>query len=277
MINPVIVKLNISNIKIKKDQPYFDEVTRLKSEGVLKTGSFTIEHDKMILSNYDKLVAGAKVEKSSLESELFAKNFKKEFKLEKNLVGVFLLQDLPDWAQRLPVEVVARLATLHMSGAFSEQEDALLLAWVKEHGPTDWPGLAETMGRTYHQAATVLSQRHQVLEQRWHSRKRGAFDLEEVETILEEVLTQKPTAISDPDLGGLDWDPLASLLNRQKLGVYGVFSVQLHPLLRRWEAGTLDRDARPGMVQVVKEQGWIYSAQVLNIPLEINFKPPQLK
>ena len=79
--------------------------------------------------------------------------------MQRQLVGFFLLQDLPDDERRLPIEVYGRLAVLLQSGSFSEEEDKAILAWVDKHGLTKWNILARTLGRCYAQAGCAVKSR----------------------------------------------------------------------------------------------------------------------
>ena len=50
-----------------------------------------------------------------------------------------------------------------MPGAFSQEEDRAIQAWVDRHGPTGWAQLAFNLGRSYRGAGPSVCQRHQVL------------------------------------------------------------------------------------------------------------------
>ena len=79
--------------------------------------------------------------------------------MQRQLVGFFLLQDLPDDERRLPIEVYGRLAVLLQSGTFTEEEDKAIMAWVDKHGPNQWNALARTLGRSYARAGVAVKSR----------------------------------------------------------------------------------------------------------------------
>ena len=97
----------------------------------------------------------------SLKAELFAKGdrYRKDFMMQRQLVGFFLLQDMSDGERRLPIEVYGRLAVLLQSGTFTEEEDKAILAWVDKHGLTKWNALARTLGRSYAGAGFAVKSR----------------------------------------------------------------------------------------------------------------------
>ena len=139
----------------------FSGVRELKKSGEITVGSFTAIHDKRILLNYQLLKTDTCVDEISLKTELFAKGdrYQKDFMMQRQLVGFFLLQDLPDDERRLPIEVYGRLAVLLQSGSFTEEEDKAILAWVDKHGLTKWNILARTLGRCYAQAGCAVKSR----------------------------------------------------------------------------------------------------------------------
>jgi hypothetical protein len=182
--------------------------------------------------------------------------------LQRNLVGFYLLQELEDWSQRLPVEVVARLDTLLSPGTFSKQEDEAILAWVEEHGLTGWVDLAAELGRNYEQASDVVRVRHQTLSDRQENKRMGSFTMEEIRVVIREVIRQKPSALEDTNHGDIDWRTIAESLARPDRSVYRVFISTIHPTLRRHLAGTLEQDVRAQLIQQVGREGWTYSAEV---------------
>ena len=107
----------------------FSGIRALKEAGVITTGSFTSVHDKMILLQYQLLKTNTFVDEVSLKAELFAKGDRnrKDFMMQRQLVGFYLMQDLPDWERRLPIEVYGRLAVLLQSGTFTKEEDKAIL------------------------------------------------------------------------------------------------------------------------------------------------------
>ena len=139
----------------------FSGIRALKEAGVITTGSFTSVHDKMILLQYQLLKTNTFVDEVSLKAELFAKGDRnrKDFMMQRQLVGFYLMQDLPDWERRLPIEVYGRLAVLLQSGTFTKEEDKAIMQWVDMYGLTKWNALARTLGRSYAQAGLAAKTR----------------------------------------------------------------------------------------------------------------------
>ena len=133
----------------------------MKKSGEIVVGDYTALHDKEILLQYQILKSNTQVEDTALKSELFARGDRnqKEFMMQRQLVGFYLMQDLPDQERRLPIEVYGRLAVLLFSGAFTEEEDKAILNWVDEHGLTKWNALARTLGRNYAQGGMAVKSR----------------------------------------------------------------------------------------------------------------------
>ena len=134
----------------------------MKKSGEIVVGDYTALHDKEILLQYQILKSNTQVEDTALKSELFARGDRnqKEFMMQRQLVGFYLMQDLPDEERRLPIEVYGRLAVLLFSGAFTEEEDKAILTWVDEHGLTKWNALARTLGRNYAQGGMAVKSRY---------------------------------------------------------------------------------------------------------------------
>ena len=77
---------------------------------------------------------------------------------KRQLVGFYLMRGIKDSHLRFPVEALNRLASILYSGNFSKEEDEAILAWVEEHGPNNWTGLAGSLGRNYiHGPASVFN------------------------------------------------------------------------------------------------------------------------
>ena len=82
----------------------------------------------------------------------------REFMFKRQLVGFYLMRGIKDSHLRFPVEALNRLASILYSGNFSKEEDEAILAWVEEHGPNNWTGLAGSLGRNYiHGPASVFN------------------------------------------------------------------------------------------------------------------------
>ena len=205
----------------------FSGVRALRKSGEITVGSFTTIHDKNILSKYQLLKANTCVDEVSLKAELFAKGDRnrKDFMMQRQLVGLFLTQDLPDGERRLPIEVYGRLAVLLQSRPFTEEEDKAILEWVDKQGLTKWNALARTLGRSYAQAGVAVKDRYQLVRDRMASsrKKTGKYDPEELEEIMKHVLACNGGKVDQSLPKGVDWEVLASQMNRTRLSVYDVY------------------------------------------------------
>ena len=236
----------------------------MKEKGLIRTGSFTNEEDKSIVAQYQRLIETAKVNRDTLEGEMFAKKRSTRFMFQRQLVGFFLLQKLADADKRLPVEVFTRLGTLTSTGAFTKEEEAIIEAWVEEFGPKYWTSLASKLGRRYLLAGNSIKSHYQIMRNRLQKKRNEPFSKDELETIIRYVFNQNPKALSLTYMFsyGVDFGPLAESLNRSTTGVYGVFVDDIHPVLRRYEAGTLEDDVREDLLSFAQSKGWKSSIEI---------------
>ena len=96
---------------------------------------------------------------------------------------------------------------------------------------------------------------------RREGQRRGAYGLEELTVLMEEVMKQNPGALEQDTVpSDLDWTKIASSMNRRRMGLYEVDTGQVHPTVRRHKAGTLGEDVRGEMLQQVVQEGWSYGA-----------------
>merc|ERR1719430_1742702 len=116
---------------------------------MLKLGDFSRACDRTILRQYELLVGRVNLSKDELDKELFETNQHRKFLLQRQLVGFYLVQGLENGHRRLPLEVVARLASILHRKSFTPEEDLAILAWVEEQGASRWAELARSLGRTY--------------------------------------------------------------------------------------------------------------------------------
>ena len=253
----------------------YKEIQEMKERGEVKVGGFTAKDDQMLLANLEKLLKDAGVNKVDFQTDFFSDGKNKAFKLQRQLVGFSLLQGLEEGDRRLPMEVYFKLATLLSSGTFTEEEDAAILAWVEEHGPTRWTELARSLGRKYMQAYSCVRDRYKELTGRQEGQRRGAYGLEELTVLMEEVMKQNPGALEQNTVpSDLDWTMIASIMNRPRIGLNSVYSTTVHPTVRRHKAGTLGEDVRGEMLQQVVQEGWSYGA---NIEFDILASRPQFR
>ena len=260
-INPVILHLDVQSMNEfqERARKKFQEVKELKEQGFIRIGRYSKPKQGIILAGYQKLADEADVNLEKLSAELFPQKTSPHHKIQRNLVGFYLLQDLADGHLRLPVDVVAQLANLLGGGRFTKEEDAAILAWVDEHGPTDWGQLAHSLGRKNDAGSHVMSH-YQVLKDRGEGKSEGAYNVEEVDAIIRDVFHQDENALEDS--GGIDWALVAEKINRNQKYVYGFFFDQIRPTILRYLAGTLDQDVREPMIQEAKRRGWQYSIEM---------------
>ena len=253
----------ILNLNMLSYSGNYKEIQTLRAAGVIKSGKYTNVHNELIRSSFHDLSLRIEADQKTFKAELFSPGRRNlSVLLQRNLVGFYLLQELEDWSQRLPVEVVARLGTLLSSGVFSRQEDEAILAWVEEHGLVDWTELAAELGRNYERAGDSVMNHHQVLQDRQENKRLGSFSMEELGVVIREVIRQKPSALEDTKHGDINWKPIAESLNRPDINVYQVFIKTIHPTLRRHLAASLEQDVRAELVQQVGREGWTYSVQM---------------
>ena len=249
-------------------------IKELKRTKILKSGGFTMRSDKLLLQQYERLLKKAKVDERALKVELFSEEKidltsstrrEKWFLLKRQLVGFWLLQELPDGDRRLPTEVYARLATLLFSGNFTKEDDVVILAWVEEHGARKWSHLAQRLGRCYPKAGDGLRQRHGQLVQQLEGRKTGAFTDEEVARLTYLVLKQNGNIAQESRLSVIDWDVIADDMKRSNASVKKFYFTMVLPTLKRYQADTLGVDVRVDLLQKLREKG-------SNYYIEINFQ-----
>ena len=132
------------------------------------------------------------------------------------------------------------------------------MAWVEQRGPKDWTLLASKLSRKYLLAGNSVKEHYQIMKNRTLKKRTGKYSDEEMEAILREVFNQNPKVLALTHMfsHGVDFGPIAGTLNRSKTGVYEVFSDYIHPLLRRFEAGTLEKDVREDILFYAKSRGW---------------------
>ena len=97
-VNQTILHLNaIGFSSIQGQGSYGTGVKELKKSGNLVTGHLNVKCDKIILEQFELLVSQTKVDKTALETDLLKgvqSRVEREFMLQRQLVGFFLLQGL---------------------------------------------------------------------------------------------------------------------------------------------------------------------------------------
>ncbi len=176
-VNRAILMMDVHTYDYRHLQkPIKEQLAAMRKTGELKIGRFTVEHDEILCDSYKELVRQTGVDDESLRTELFRNmNSPREFTLQRNLVGFFLLQNLSDGDQRLPVDVVTRLPAIFYGGQFSKEEDAAILAWVEEHGPCNWTKLAVSLGMIYIYAGDTVHKHYKALLHKQDSDREGPY------------------------------------------------------------------------------------------------------
>merc|ERR1719222_1662304 len=153
-----------------------------------------------------------------------------------------------------------RLGKILLSGRFTKKDDKAILAWVDKHGETGWNNLARSLGRNYLRAGHAVKGRYE----RLLVGNKGAFSEEEDDFIIRQVIKQEPEAFENAYQGNkVDFKTIASQMEKRTgARVHKRLQGVIHPTIMRSKAGTLDKDVRPKLIQKVKENKWIYSADV---------------
>ena len=100
-VDTTVLNLNQLNHDFRRGGNY-EEIKKLKSAGMIKTGKYTSVHDELILSSFNDLAGRFEADQKTFEAELFSHGrCEMSVLLQRNLVGFYLLED---WSQRLPVE-----------------------------------------------------------------------------------------------------------------------------------------------------------------------------
>merc|ERR1719370_616285 len=95
------------------------------------------------------------------------------------------------------------------------------------------------------------------------SRKRtGKYEPEELLAIMKHVLARNGGKVDQRLPKGVDWEVLASQMNRTRRSVYDVYRALIHPVLLQYLTGTLDSDPRENLLKVVEQKGWVYSIMI---------------
>merc|ERR1719391_1239585 len=266
IVNQEILKLDAlsPSSHIQKDYKGNTKIKEKEQCGFVKIGKFNIKDDRAIERGFEALVNETKVDKKALVEELFAENEgagrwrDDAFMLKRQLVGFWLLQFVENGNMRLPMKVHDRLNVILSGGKFTKKEDKAILAWVKEHGETGWKDLARSLGRNYLGAGTAVRIRYEKLP----VGNKGGFSEEEDAFIIGEVIKQVPDAFEKPYHEiKVDFKIISSQMEkRTNSDIRERFQGILHPTIMRSKAGTLDKDVRAQLIQKVKENKWIYSA-----------------
>jgi len=242
------------------------KIREMEERGAVKVGKLNIKDDDAIRRGFKALVDETKVDEKALVEELFAENegvnrWRDEaFMLKRQLVGFKLLQLVENGNMRLPMKAHDRLGKILLGGRFTKKEDKAILAWVDKHGETGWNNLARSLGRNYLGAGAAVKTRYE----RLLVGNKGAFSEEEDDFIIREVIKQVPEGFVKPyHETKLDFKSISSQMEKRTGNdVWWRLQGIIHPTIMRSKAGTLDKDVRPKLIQKVKENKWIYGADV---------------
>merc|ERR1719209_1543231 len=247
----------------------YAEIQEMKQIGAVKKGKLNKEDEAAIEKRFETLLAETGLDKETLMEELFAvnkgsgNNWDEDLMLKRQLAGFWLLSGMKDGDRRLPMEVYTKLSTLLYSGSFTEEEDAAILAWVDKHGATRWAELARNLGRRYLNAGITVRTRYEELTGKAKGNRQGAYGSEEFAVLIGEVMKQDPEAFERPMEGNdLDFKSIASHMRRSRKGIWDVYTGTVHPTVRRYKLGTLEKEVRGELIQQVKENGWKLSADI---------------
>merc|ERR1712032_305928 len=242
------------------------KIREMEQSGGVKVGKLNIKDDKAIKRGFKALTDENAVDEAAFVEELFAENegvdrWRNEaFMLKRQLVGFWFLQFVKNGNRRLPMKAYDRLNVLLCSGKFTKREDKAILAWVDKYGETGWADLARSLGRNYVKAGAAVNRRYE----RLLVGNKGAFSDEEDAFIIREVIKQVPDAFEKPyHQIKVDFKVIASQMEK-RIGnaVQQRIQEKIHPTIMRSKAGTLNKDVRARLIQKIKENKWIYSADV---------------
>merc|ERR1719350_498726 len=185
------------------------------------------------------------------------------FKLKRQLAGFWLLQGMKGGDRRLPMEVYNKLAVVLYSGDFTEEDDAIILDWVEENGATRWTELARKLDRRYVGAGSAVKTRYEEVKGKAEGIRKGAFDSDEFSLLIGEVLKQDSEAFERPfEENRLDFKYISQHMGRSRIRVRNVYAQNVHPTVRRYMLGTLEKDVRGELIEQVKKNGWKLGADI---------------
>jgi len=242
------------------------KIREMEQSGAVKVGKFNTKDDEAIKRGFKALIDETAVDEAALVEELFAENegvnrWRNEaFMLKRQLVGFWFLQFVKNGNMRLPMKAYDKLNVLLVGGKFTKRDDKAILAWVDEYGETGWADLARSLGRNYLGAGPAVQGRYE----RLLVGNKGAISDEEDDFIIREVIKQVPKAFEKPYHEiKVNFKTISSQMEkRTNQAVHTRLIGLLHPTIMCYNAGTLDRDVRPKLIQKIKENKWIYGADV---------------
>ena len=118
-----------------------------------------------------------------------------------------------------------------------------------------WTRLAIMLGRTYKNTVIV---RYEILINDY---KHGEFTVMEDELIIREVFAVDSDILVNGKITKSDWDKIAEKLQRRPQMVRKRW-LQLEPILKRYQAGTLHKDVKDVMINHLLEHNMNYAQEV---------------
>jgi len=219
-------------------------------DGDIKVGRFTKAEDSTIMENWEELVIVINMNREDAILEVL-KNPKddQDIGIKQNIVGYFLAQGLNKVRLATDVFHRARVLLCVKTGYLTHEEDKQILEFVLKEG-LKWSKLGKQMGR----APDVLKKRFDLLMST-ETINHGSYSLEEDKTILKEVFSLHKNILKGETLSINNWEHIATKLHRNHYYLYNHWRLVLHPMLTRYQAGTLHVDFREVLINHLVEQG----------------------
>eukprot|EP00090_Calanus_glacialis_P045819 TRINITY_DN8740_c0_g1_i4.p1 TRINITY_DN8740_c0_g1~~TRINITY_DN8740_c0_g1_i4.p1 ORF type:complete len:467 (-),score=130.41 TRINITY_DN8740_c0_g1_i4:29-1429(-) len=259
--NIKVFKLSLeNNVVVSKEGLGYISITVLHLPKNLntqvKTGRYSAEEDSIIKLNWEKLTKDLELTEEDAVEELFKNTSNdKDLCKKRNIIGYFLSQGLTN--VRLATEVYQRARTVRCAkkGDFTKEEDEAILQFVEKEGE-QWTRLAIMLGRASNE---TVSGRYDILINDY---KHGDYTAMEDELILREVFAVDSDILVDGKITQDDWNKIAEKLQRRPDNVRRHWQLQLEPILKRYQAGTLHKDVKDVMINHLLEHNMNYAQEV---------------
>jgi hypothetical protein len=225
----------------------------------IKVGRYSADEDQVITLNWYKLIEELKLKdhEEIVIKEVFETSIKeKDLGLKRNVLGYFLSQGLSK--VRLATEVFQRARTILWAnkGEFTTEEDQKILEGRKEGN--SWAALTKQLRRT---SRKTVQDRYDMLicDSNY---KHGRFTVMEDELILREVFAVNKNNLVDRKITVENWKNIGEKLQRHKNVVRARWTIKLEPLLKRYHAGTLNKDVREVLINHLFKNKLNYAQEV---------------
>ena len=215
----------------------------------IKISKYNKNEDNIILNNWENLLdlSDLSTSEEHVVDILFG-NSSKDHKLHQNIIGFYLSQKLSK--TRLPSDVFhrAKLLLFKQKQKFSPEEEKIILDHVR-NGRID-RDVGAILGRSN---TAVLNHYNNVMKSK--GLKAGAFTISESKLVLEAVFELRPDVLTDKAEVGLEvWQQVGARLNRAPYYVSNHWREILHPIVWRHQAGIVDKDFFPLILQHMLDQ-----------------------